>query len=1120
MIDISSEQQQILLANGTVKNWQIVVYNSDDEPEFTIPTEKMVDNSLTIKESLCSAQSLDIGACESSVLTIKLANLNSSELKDKKLMVTLNASQGNTSVELDMGTFYVDDVPHENNTWFYTLTAYDSMILFDVKIFEWYNSLAFPMTLQQFRTALCNYIGVETAPEQRLPLDNLIITKSDAVDINLTGRQALRAICEINGAFGHINRQGQLVYVRLDDTSVITLSESGADHYKAGATHENWEVPEIDSAIAYSLSNEQGIVYPGVGGFNALMLSDNFLCYDLNNTDLTRVAQTMYEAFEGLTYTGHSTPITGRPWLEVGDRITIDSDGEQIGTYIFERTLAGFQCLTDKLSAKATDTQSEDRSSTHQQIERLKRDANQIKAQYLRADIAEFTYATIENLEATNAVIGHLEAVDVEITGTLTAVQADIQDLHAEKADVTDLTAVRARIGYLEGDVASFHSTYTADLTAVNANITSLQTATANISTLVAQKANITDLTAAVARIGSVEANVADIDTLMFGSATGTSIQTSFANAVIAQLGDAQISSAMIESVSANKISAGNIFTNAIRIYGDNSHKLSIVDNTISISDGTNVRVQIGEDAEEDYNIYIWDDSGNLMFDALGLTADGITRKVIRNDVVMDNANISAYKLDISSLFSAINTDGSHTLSGAKVKLDTENQTLDVAFTNLTTLVTTQGNTISSQGTAISTIQGQISSKIWQQDITTATDALTQTMNTQYSTLTQNINSVSVALGSEISSIQQQIDGATNTWVGNEAPTLYNYPAADWAANGELQKHIGNMYYDANGYSYRFMSLNVFTAGGVVLTDDGDALSNFYWMLIRDSEVSRALQDAAAALAGVNSLEHTLLTNYSTTAQMHSYVDVAIDAITAEVSHTYATHGEVIAQGASTYADAVSYADGIGADAAADATSKADAAEAAAKNYYDVKIADYSTTVDVRSMIQQTANSITQTITDTRTELISYADGVADDAAADATSKAQAAEAAAIAVAAIDATSKANSAEAAAISTAAADATSKANAAVTAANGYTDNLLTSYSTTAQMQSAIQQTQSSILQTVSATYTTKAEYEAFEVGARNLILNSIDLVGDTHYFYAYVLIDETFALTTGGRWLVI
>ena len=47
MIDISSEQQRILLENGTVKNWQITVYDSNGDPEFTIPTDKMVDNSLS-----------------------------------------------------------------------------------------------------------------------------------------------------------------------------------------------------------------------------------------------------------------------------------------------------------------------------------------------------------------------------------------------------------------------------------------------------------------------------------------------------------------------------------------------------------------------------------------------------------------------------------------------------------------------------------------------------------------------------------------------------------------------------------------------------------------------------------------------------------------------------------------------------------------------------------------------------------------------------------------------------------------------------------------------------------------------------------------------------------------
>ena len=1112
MIVIPDGAKELLLSNSTLKNWNISVYNDNNEVVAEIPTSKMVDNSLSIKESLCSAQSLEFGSCEASVLTIKLADLDVTAFKDKKIVVKINiySETEDTTTEIDLGTFFVDDVPHENNTWFYNLTAYDAMVKFDVNIHKWYEALSFPMTLKQFRLALCAHVGVETEPGQTLPLDDLTITKS-TTDVNMTGRKALKAICELNAVFGHINRLGRLVFVSLGTNSVLTLSDHGANHYKAGATHENWSVPACDSAIAYSLKSVEGVVYPAAGGFNALMLGDNFLAYDLSEQQLAQVAHVMYDSARVVSYTAHNTTIQGRVWLEVGDRITLDSDGEEIGTYILERTLTGFQAMTDKLSAKATDKRNEDRSSTQQQIERMKRDANEIRADYLKADVAEITYATIENLNATNATITNLEAVNANITGRLTAAEANIGTLHADKADITDLTAATARIGYLEGDVASFHSTYTENLTAINADIANLTAVDARIENLVATKATITDLNAAVARIGTLDADVATIDTLMFGSASGTTIQTSFSNAVIAQLGNAQIQNAMIDSVSASKITAGNIYTNAVRIYGDSTGKLSIVDNTMQISDGTNVRVQIGKDASNDYNLYVWDSSGNLLFDAVGLTHNGISRKIIRDDVVMDNANIGAHKLDINSLFTVINNDNSHTLSSSKILLDTQNQLLDVAFTNLTTTVTNHGTAISSQGTAIGVIQGQISSKIWQQDITDITDPMNTTMTTQYSTLTQTIKNFNVSLGSEITSIQQQLDGASDTWTGTETPTLDNYPAADWVTNGELQRHVGNMYFDNNGYSYRFMSSNVFTLNGVVLVDNGDSLSNYYWMPIRDSEVSRALQDSAAALEGVAGLENTILTNYSTTSQMHSAINVAIDNITSTVSSTYATKGEVVAKGAETLSSANTYSDGIGTAAANDATTKANAAEGNAKGYFDTKIADYSKTVDVRSMIRQTAENITSTVSSNRTELIEYANGIGTAAAADATTKANTAQS----NAAADATAKANAAEA----NAAADATAKANAAESRANGYTENRLTSYSTTSVVQSMIDQKADSITQTVSGTYTTKAEYAQFEVGARNLILNSIDLVGITHYIYSYNLVDNNVILLENGQRLV-
>ena len=97
-------------------------------------------------------------------------------------------------------------------------------------------------------------------------------------------------------------------------------------------------------------------------------------------------------------------------------------------------------------------------------------------------------------------------------------------------------------------------------------------------------------------------------------------------------------------------------------------------------------------------------------------------------------------------------------------------------------------------------------------------------------------------------------------------------------------------------------------------------------------------------------------------------------------------------------------------DAAADATTKADAAQAAAALDATAK-----------------ANAAQAAAIET--------------AALDATAKANAAQAAAIAAAATDASTKANAAQAAAIATAAGDATTKANAAEAGAKAYADGVV-------------------------------------------------------------------------------
>lgn len=91
------------------------------------------------------------------------------------------------------------------------------------------------------------------------------------------------------------------------------------------------------------------------------------------------------------------------------------------------------------------------------------------------------------------------------------------------------------------------------------------------------------------------------------------------------------------------------------------------------------------------------------------------------------------------------------------------------------------------------------------------------------------------------SDLQQQIDGAVETFTGSVVPTLTNWPYTDWydtsvtPIHDERAKHVGDIYYvvnsaaDENGYCYRFAYDNTTHA--------------YSWVLIKDSDVTKALSD-------------------------------------------------------------------------------------------------------------------------------------------------------------------------------------------------------------------------------------------------------------------------------------
>lgn len=405
-------------------------------------------------------------------------------------------------------------------------------------------------------------------------------------------------------------------------------------------------------------------------------------------------------------------------------------------------------------------------------------------------------------------------------------------------------------------------------------------------------KSDIEQLNVKYEKVGILDGDVAGIKTLMFGSSTGKSITTDFANSVVSMIGTAQIKDSMIDSLDAKKIKALDIDTTDVKVHSKDG-KSQWTDNTIQISDSSRLRVQIGKDASGDYNMYVWDKKGNLMFDALGLTAKGIQREIIRNDMVSQDANISAGKLDIASLFNVINNDGTHTLKSNKIYLDDASQTLNVLLQDIKT---GSGKDYSEWGSLLKQSDDFITQKLWWTENIDGTS-----VKEKFSNVNQTLQEYSVSL-SNMAKYDDEI------YLISYVPTKDNYPAWDWCVpvypsdtqfpreetwqynDTEWDKYIGKVaYWENEGGAWRF-----------IRNEDG----SHGWKEIPNSETAYMLKQNSALRINLDSISSSLsLTqqdlkgNYSTTTQMNNAITQAItkesNSIKLEVSGTYATKNDI-----------------------------------------------------------------------------------------------------------------------------------------------------------------------------------------------------------------------------------
>lgn len=290
--------------------------------------------------------------------------------------------------------------------------------------------------------------------------------------------------------------------------------------------------------------------------------------------------------------------------------------------------------------------------------------------------------------------------------------------------------------------------------------------------------------------------------------------------------------------------------------------------------------------------------------------------------------------------------------------------------------------------------------------------------------------------------LQGQIDGNIETFTKTEIPTLNNEPAVNWTDDATRKKHIGDICYvvnpasSADGYSYRF-------------ADTGTEQAPVYeWVLIKDSDVTKALQDIIninGEITGIKKFDVEISSWKTNTDSELSSLKTRTTTLETDIGNKVNT---------TTFNEVKQTVD-------ENSSTITKMSETLSKK------ADSSTV----TALSNTVNSIKQT-TDTNTSSISSMQTTIKN--------------------------KADSSTVTALSNKASELEQSLNGFKTTVSdtyatktdlNIVDGKFANYSTTAQMNSAITQSANKITSSVSATYTTKTELNNLQIGGVNRFIKS-------------------------------
>lgn len=625
-----------------------------DDGQIHITNNELHQEQFELTESLCSESELTFGSCEAGMVKFTVSNIFSG-LKDKWITIQMVLA-GNTANPFQIGRYKVySDTPEADRTK-RDIVAYDTLYdMINADVAEWYNTLLpdkdSTTTMKAFRNSFFGHFGIEQADIQ-LVNDGVKVEKTVEPE-ELSGATVLNCICEINGCFGHIGRDGRFHYIYLEQEIQGLYPRN--DLYPAddlyprepksmrigknlyiSARYEDFLVKSIDKLQIRKEEDDIGVIVGS--GTNAYVIQDNFLVYGKGNEELTGIANNIYEKIRGIIYRPFSADCKGNLCIEVGDAVRLPTRYEIIESYVLKRTLKGIQALRDDYEAAGEEYRSTQVNSVHKSIIQLKGKTNVLT----------------RTIEETNSKIVDVESgLSSEIKQTATDIRAEVKNTVDGLSSSIEQTANSIR-SEVSDSVNNLSSSIQQNTESITSEVKRASEAEGDLSTKITQTAE--SITSKVSKNYETKENATN---------TKTELETS-----IKQTADgltAELSKQVAETKEYAESAAETAESNAKQ---DTADKLKDYSTTTEMNTRINATAE-GISAEVTRKLQSYSTT-EQMNSAIRQTADSINTEVskkVNGDEIISKINQSAENVSIEA--NKINLNGAVTANqNFKIGLD------------------------------------------------------------------------------------------------------------------------------------------------------------------------------------------------------------------------------------------------------------------------------------------------------------------------------------------------------------------------------------------------------------------------------------------------------------------